>query len=214
MISRVSRVSIRDLLGLHFYRRFIFVVRFVKVRYLLNHRTAPFSYKTVWISPPSTCQRDIDSIFFSSPPTDSDRPITHVIPRSKSTSGRGGSVNLGRSHHSAVIEDIHTIQVPDSTSKSSTLPGNRSRDAPPSPSHLAVPGFPYRPPSPEPPGKKAGHKRSLFRRRAESMDTYRIKSWFFLFSLSSSIIFLVTQFSCGVLHLSLAFEQYIILMLS
>lgn len=120
-------------------------------------------------------------------PAASDRPLTYIpAPRSLSQSGRdrhfsggGGSINLGRSHHSAIVEDVVTVQIPDTKSKSSTLPVSRSKEHS-SPSHLAappnLPGFPYRPPSPDPPGKKASHKRSLFRRRAESMDTYRVKT--------------------------------------
>ena len=130
------------------------------------------------------------SCFF---PTDSDRPLTYLpAPRSLSQSGRdqhfggGGSVNLGRSHRSAVIEDVVTLQIPEAKAKSSTLPGSRSKEHS-SPSHLvapqSLPGFPYRPPSPEPPGKKASQKRSLFRRRAESMDTNRVKIWQLIFCL-------------------------------
>ena len=76
--------------------------------------------------------------------------------------------------------------------KSSTLPGNRSHPSPTSPSHqlsnaaqLGLPGFPYRPPSPillskndggdtavSYPSKPASSKRSIFRKRAGSVDTY------------------------------------------
>ena len=122
------------------------------------------------------------------PPPDSDRPVTHIpAPRSMSHSGQdhhtsrggGASVTFGRSHHSAFVEDFNALQIQEPKSKSSTLPGNHSRE-PPSLSHLApsynLPGYPYRPPSPEPPGKKASQKRSLFRRRAESVDNYRVKT--------------------------------------
>lgn len=120
-------------------------------------------------------------------PLDSDRPVTHLpAPRSLSQSGQdhhtgrgGASVTVGRSHHSAFVEDFNVLQMQESKSKSSTLPGNHSRE-PPSLSHLApsynLPGYPYRPPSPEPPGKKASQKRSLFRRRAESVDNHRVKT--------------------------------------
>ena len=120
--------------------------------------------------------------------TDSDRPITHIpAPRSFSHSGQdtsrergGASASLGRSHHSAFVGDFNALQIQESKSKSSTLPGSHSRE-PPSLSHLApsynLPGYPYRPPSPEPPGKKASQKRSLFRRRAESVDNHRVKTW-------------------------------------
>ena len=75
--------------------------------------------------------------------------------------------------------------------KSSTLPGNRSQPSHTSPSHqftnaaqLGLPGFPYRPPSPillaknggdtavSYPSKPASSKRSIFRKRAGSADTY------------------------------------------
>ena len=130
------------------------------------------------------------SLSLSTLSPDSDRPITHIpAPRSMSHSGpdhhtsRGGggaaSVTIGRSHHSAFIEDFNALQIQESKSKSSTLPGNHTRE-PPSVSHLApsynLPGFPYCPPSPEPPGKKASQKRSLFRRRAESVDNHRVKT--------------------------------------
>jgi hypothetical protein len=134
---------------------------------------------------------------------DSDRPITHIpAPRSLSHSGhdhhtsRGGaaSVTVSRSHHSAFVEDFNALQIQESKSKSSTLPGNHTRE-PPSLSHLGpsynLPGYPYRPPSPEPPGKKASQKRSLFRRRAESVDNHRVKTWDSLFCF---VVFLPLQF--------------------
>ena len=144
-------------------------------------------YHTYYLSLPPSISL---SLFLSPLSPDSDRPITHIpAPRSMSHSGpdhhtsRGGggaaSVTIGRSHHSAFVEDFNALQIQESKSKSSTLPGNHTRE-PPSHSHLTpsynLPGFPYRPPSPEPPGKKASQKRSLFRRRAESVDNHRVKT--------------------------------------
>ena len=117
---------------------------------------------------------------------DSDTPVTFVNPRKASQSSSDKSSSRG--HTISSILDSPDIRRQEGRSKSSTLPSSRSK-APPSPKHLAkmatidLPGFPYRPPSPilysgshkndrqaTGGGKSANSKRSLFRRRAESVD--------------------------------------------
>lgn len=175
---------------------YVYLLLLHKVRHIHYHSTAPLvalCYEITSSSFPvlmiKLILHLIIALSLSLSPTASDRPLTHVVPRSQSQSGRerhlgGGSVNLGRPHHSAFMENSHGLQLQESVSKSSTLPGSRSKD-PTSPSHLmaaapphrlGLPGYPYRPPSPEAGGKKTSQKRSLFRRRAESVDNYRVKS--------------------------------------
>lgn len=124
-----------------------------------------------------------------------ERPLTYITPRSKSQSSSRQLPSLptgGKRAQSSVLDErLMTRQ--EAKGKSSTLPGNRSHPSPGSPSHhlanathLGLPGFPYRPPSPvdysgdhsaSNPAKAASSKRSLFRKRAGSVDTYnKVKS--------------------------------------
>lgn len=126
---------------------------------------------------------------------DSDQPITYINPRKTSHSEKPTSRSLALS--SFLPEDPEPRE---SLSKSTTLPSTRSRGQS-SPKHfnrppnLALPGYPYRPPSPiltsggqvlgsdhhkhssshsaSATSKSANTKRSLFRRRAESVDNPR-----------------------------------------
>ena len=144
----------------------------------------------------------LSSSSFSSPPPppplpfqfrpDSDQPITYINPRKTSHSEKPTSRSLALS--SFLAEDPEPKE---SFSKSTTLPSTRSRGQS-SPKHfnrppnLALPGYPYRPPSPiltaggqvlgsdhhkhqstSATSKSTNTKRSLFRRRAESVDNPR-----------------------------------------
>lgn len=117
---------------------------------------------------------------------DSDQPVTYINPTRKTS-----SPSASRSHAISTIVEPSDARKQDFHAKSSTLPVNRSKAPPLNPHHsftrppnLDLPGYPYRAPSPiltsgdhhagvggaAASGKSVSSKRSLFRRRAESVD--------------------------------------------
>lgn len=129
---------------------------------------------------------------------DSDQPITYINPIRKPSHSEKP---FGKSHafsSSVPTADDSDIFLKDHRLKSTTLPANRNKGLN-SPKHfsrppnLDLPGYPYRAPSPIlvsghgndshggganshgawSTGKSSSTKRSLFRRRAESVDTSR-----------------------------------------
>ncbi len=125
--------------------------------------------------------------------TESERPLTFINPRNKSGSRHYPTLPSSKRTQSSFLDDKMTTRM-DFKSKSSTLPGNHHSPSS-SPHQLApnqtLPGYPYRPPSPillsDPSGdtnvtmvptakaSSSSSKRSLFRRRAESVDSSKTK---------------------------------------
>ncbi len=124
---------------------------------------------------------------------DSDEPVTYISPTSRLKKSSSMDRHTPRPKIYSSVDPSGSKKV----SKSSTLPSHRSDASsskmmftrPPNPD---LPGFPYRAPSPVNGSgeysrqggaspvvggsKAAGSKRSIFRRRADSVDNYKIRN--------------------------------------
>lgn len=151
----------------------------------LNTASVYLKYTVVLIPPHETYIKRASSFFI-----DSDQPVTYI---NRKGSMPSSDKLTSRSHaYSSFVTDSDLQKNEFRGLKSSTLPGHRSPKT--KPPNLGLPGFPYRAPSPillsghgtDRPnlpgqvaaagGKAASTKRSLFRRRAESVDTPRLRN--------------------------------------